>query len=269
VQVIHVSSSDLSNFDLRGKRALVTGGAGGIGKACAIGMAKAGADVAVVDLKIDMGMETADQIRGLGRKSTFIRCDVSEVDAVEAMVAEVLRSLGGLDIALNNAGIGGGLVASIDDKALATWDRVLATNLSGVFYCCRAEAKHMIKQGFGKIVNTASINASVIANTVADVKISAGYFASKAGVKHLTKALAVEWAGHNICVNSVSPGFILTPMTDAVDAPELLAQEILLAPMHRPGEAEELVGAVLYLASDASSFTTGADLIVDGGHTIW
>jgi len=262
----------LSIFALSGKKALVTGGAGGIGKACALGMAKAGADVAIIDLKIDMGMETVAEIKALGRDSMFVKCDVSDVEAVDAMVAEVVGRFGRLDIAFNNAGVGGGPGAVIDDAALAVWNRSIANNLSSVFYCCRAEAKYMIPQKYGKIINTASMSASIINNlgSIGGGVRSAAYAASKAGVKHLTKALAVEWVEYNICVNSISPGYIITPLTMGVkDIPEMLAMELQTTPMHRRAEAEEMVGGVLYLASDASSYTTGIDLIMDGGYTIW
>ena len=264
-------SSDLGIFDLSGKKALVTGGASGIGRACAVGMAKAGADVAIVDLQTDLGTETADQIQALGRKSLFVRCDVTDVDSVNSMVADVVRFFGRLDIAFNNAGISGSGEASIDDAALAVWDKVLATNLTGVFYCCRAEAKYMIPQKYGKIINTASMSASIVNNIGSpDGVRAAAYCSSKAGVKHLTKALAAEWVGHGIYVNSISPGYAITPLTQSLqDVPELLQQLEVTTPMHRRGEAEEMVGGVLYLASDASSFTTGTDLIMDGGHTIW
>ena len=264
--------SDLSIFDLSGKKALVTGGAGGIGKACAIAMAKAGADVAIVDLKIDMGMETVEEIRALGRTSVFVSCDVSDNKAVDRMVALVVKSLGGLDIGFNNAGVVGVPCDSIDDSAAAIWNRALAVNLSGVFYCCRAEAKYMIPQRYGKIINTASMSASIV-NSLGELPgkgWAVAYCASKAGVKHLTKALAAEWVEHNVLVNSISPGYMITPMTQFVqETPEILAEENLRIPMHRQGRPEELVGGVLYLASDASSYTTGIDLIMDGGYTVW
>jgi sorbose reductase len=269
-----IQMSDLSIFDLTGKKALVTGSAGGIGKACAIGMAKAGADVAVIDLKDAMGQETVEEIRALGRNSSFIHCDVSDLKQVEAMVKQVVDEFGRLDIAFNNAGTGLGGVKTVDDGAVDIYHQIIDIDLNSVFYCCREEAKYMIPQKYGKIINTASMAATIVTNIPFEVMPMgvglAAYCTAKAGVKHLTKALAVEWVEHNIYVNSISPGYITTPITEFIlDSPEILAQENSLTPMHRQGKAEEMVGGVLYLASDASSFTTGHDLIMDGGHTVW
>lgn len=266
---------DLSRFELTGRKALVTGAAGGIGKACAVAMAKAGADVAVVDLKDDMGRETAEEIRALGRKSTYIHCDVSDPQQVAEMVREVVDTLGGLHIAHNNAGVGGEPIPLLDDAAIDEWKRVLNIDLFSVFYCCREEARAMIPQRYGKIVNTASMSGT-IANCmelgglpVAGMAMIA-YCAAKAGVKHLTKALAAELIQHNIYVNSISPGYIITPMTQIIqDTPEYMQMENQTTPIHRQGEAEEMAGGVLYLVSDASSYTTGHDLLMDGGHTVW
>ena len=179
-------------FDLTGKKALVTGGAGGIGRACAIGMAKAGADVAIVDLKEDMGRETVEMIRSIGRKSVFVSCDVSDVSQVDAMVDTVVDSFGRLDIAFNNAGIidprpG----SSTEASALISWEKTMAVNLNGVFYCCRAEAKYMIPQKYGKIINTASMSGTIVNNLPVPDSGVVPYCVSKAAVKHLTKALAV------------------------------------------------------------------------------
>jgi gluconate 5-dehydrogenase len=265
---------DLSIFDLTGKKALVTGGAGGIGRACAIGMAKAGADVAVIDLKDEMGQEAAAEIKALGRSTTYIHCDVSDAKQVQLMVKQVVDEFGRLDIAFNNAGTGLGGVRTVDDGAVDIYHRVIEIDLNSVLYCCREEAKYMIPQRYGKIVNTASMAASIVTNIPFEVMPMgvglAAYCAAKAGVRQLTKALALEWAQHNVYVNSISPGYITTPITAFIlDSPEILAQENSLTPMHRQGQAEEMVGGVLYFASDASSFTTGQDLIMDGGHTIW
>lgn len=264
--------SDLSIFDLSGKKALVTGSAAGIGKACAIGMAKAGADVAVIDLNDEMGENTVKEIKALGRKSIFIHCDVSHVKQVEAMVKQVVDEFGRLDIAFNNAGItivGG---KTIDDDALDIYHKTIASDLHSIFYCCREEAKYMIPQRYGKIINACSTAGSTVPNFptwASGISISA-YCAAKAGVRQLTKALAMEWVEHNIYVNCISPGPVTTPGTQALrDVPELLAHENATIPMHRQGEAEEMVGGVLYFASDASSFTTGQDLVMDGGYTVW
>jgi NAD(P)-dependent dehydrogenase (short-subunit alcohol dehydrogenase family) len=263
--------SDLSIFDLTGKKALVTGAAGGIGKACAIGMARAGADLAIIDLKLDMGEETADEIRALGRDSMFIRCDVSSLQEVDAMVDAVVKRFGRLDIAFNNAGMTYAGAEVIDDEAVECWNSTIATLLTSVFYCCRAEARYMIPQNYGKIINTASMGATIIANVPGLGMGHIAYTAAKAGVKHLTKGLAANFAErYNITVNSISPGYVVTPMTKFIqDTPAMLEQENLTTPMHRQGQPEEMVGGVLYLASDASSFTTGHDLIMDGGYTIW
>lgn len=257
-------------FDLTGKKALVTGGAGGIGRACAIGMAEAGADVAIVDLKEDMALETVRMIQDLGRQSLFVSCDVSDVKQVDAMVDTVVKTFGRLDIAFNNAGVGGLPGPTIEDTALLSWERTMAVNLNGVFYCCRAEARYMIPQRYGKIINTASMSATIVNNLPVIDGMLVPYCVSKAGVRQLTRALALEWVQHNVYVNCISPGYVVTPMTTFVqENPVLLNHENQTTPMHRQAQPEEMVGGVLYLASDASSYTTGCDLVMDGGHTVW
>jgi len=256
-------------FDLTGRKALVTGGASGIGKACAIGLARAGADVAIVDLNEPMAQETVQIIEDLGRRSIFVPCDVSDVHQVDAMVATVVEFFDRLDIGFNNAGIAvhrPGL--STEDAALFSWDKTLAVNLTGTFYCCRAEARHMIPQKYGKIVNTSSMCGTVVPRlSVMDTGLMP-YCVSKAGVRHLTKCLAAEWAEHNITVNCISPGYVTTALI-AGKPKEALDSDNLATPMHREAKPEEIVGGVLYLVSDASSFTTGCDLLIDGGYTIW
>jgi gluconate 5-dehydrogenase len=263
---------DLSIFALSGKSSLVTGGAGGIGRACAIGMAKAGADVAVIDLKDEMGQGTVEEIRALGRNAVYIHCDVSDIQQVQAMVKRVVEQFGRLDIALNNAGItivGG---KTIDDGALDVFHRTIASDLHSIFYCCREEAKYMIPRKYGRIINTCSTAGSTVPHMpdwAYGISIAA-YCAAKAGVRQLTRALAIEWVEHNITVNCISPGPVTTPGTQPVrDIPELLQHENQHIPRHRQGEAGEMVGGVLYFASDASSFTTGQDLVMDGGYTVW
>ncbi len=257
-------------FDLIGRKALVTGGAGGIGKASAIGMANAGADVAIIDLKEDLGRETVEAIRALGRESVFIRCDVTDVTQVDAMVERVVETFGRLDIAFNNAGVAGLPGPTTADAALLSWERTLAVDLTGVFYCCRAEARHMIPQRYGKIINTASMSATIINNVPV---IDAGlipYCVAKAGVRQLTRGLALEWVQHNIFVNCISPGYVVTPMTTFMQADRQVVSHLeSTTPMHRQAQPEEMVGGVLYLASDASSYATACDLIMDGGHTVW
>lgn len=262
--------SDLAMFDLTGRKALVTGGASGIGRACAIGMAEAGADVAIIDLNAGTALEVVESIRGLGRQSLFLRCDVSDVGDVDQMVEKVVSTFGRLDIAMNNAGVLGLSGPSIADEALVSWERTLAVDLNGVFFCCRAEARYMIPQRYGKIINTASMSATIINNIPA---IDAGlipYCVAKAGVRQLTRGLALEWTKHNVFVNCISPGYVVTPLTSGSrDDPDFVRLIEDMTPMHRQAQPEEMVGGLLYLASDASSFTTGCDLIMDGGHTVW
>jgi NAD(P)-dependent dehydrogenase (short-subunit alcohol dehydrogenase family) len=267
--------NDFSMFDLSGKKALVTGAAGGIGKSCALAMAGAGADVAVIDVNDEMGQQTTEEIKTLGRNSIYINCDVSLPEQVAEMVKEVADTLGGLDIAHNNAGIGANPVPLTDDSAIEIWKRMMAVDLDSVFYCCREEAKYMIPRRYGKIVNTASMSASIVNNfEIGGVPVAGmqniAYCTAKAGVRHLTKVLAAELIQHNIYVNSISPGYIITPMTQIVqETPEFLEKENSTTPIHRQGRAAEMAGGVLYLVSEASSFTTGHDLVMDGGHTIW
>ena len=271
-------------IDLTGKKALVTGAAVGIGKASAVAMARAGAvamaragaDVAIIDLDAEMGQKTVEEIKALGRKSVFIKCDVSDYVQVSEMVKEVVDVLGGLHIAHNNAGIGGAAIPLIDDDSVKEWKRVMEVDLFSVFYCCREEAKYMIPQRYGKIVNTASMSASIVNKIeVENIPIAGismiAYSAAKAGIKHLTKALAAELIQHNIYVNSISPGYIETPMTQQMKhgSPEFLNIMESTTPIHRMGKVEEMAGGILYLVSEASTFTTGHDLVMDGGHTIW
>lgn len=252
--------SDLSLFDLTGRKALVTGGAVGIGRACAIALAKAGADVAIADIDPKIGEATAKELCGMGRDSFYVKCNVTDRAQVQAMVSAVVARFGRLDIAVNNAGIA--ILGADEEIPQNEWDKVIAVNLTGTFLCAQAEAQQMIRQQptEGKIINIASMSATI-------ANCNASYDASKAGVVHMTKTLAAEWGRFNINVNCLSPSYVLTPMH--ASTPLVARQRIReLTPLGHVERPEDLYGAVIFLASAASNYVTGHDLMVDGGHTL-
>lgn len=250
----------LEQFSLSGRKALVTGAAVGIGRGYATGLAQAGADVAVVDIDEKTGQKTAQELKDLyGVDSFFIRCDVTKQENVEAMVEEVVRRFGRLDIGVNNAGIG--ILGADEDYPASDWQKVINVNLSGMFFCAQAEAKVFIrqKQG-GKIINTASMSARIC-------NCNASYNASKGGVVEMTRMLAAEWGQYNINVNCISPSYILSPMH--ASTPLEVRQRIReLTPLGYVERPEDLFGPIVFLASDASNYMTGVDLLIDGGHTL-
>jgi NAD(P)-dependent dehydrogenase (short-subunit alcohol dehydrogenase family) len=246
-------------FGLNGKVAIVTGGGRGIGQVVAEGLAKAGAEVVV--LGRSGADETIDSIIKAGGKAYFIACDVTKEEQVDAALAEIMKRSGSIDIVFNNAGIcmhQGTFEATIEE-----FRQVIDCNLTGEFIVCRAVGKIMIDNHInGSIINMASMSGSIV--NIPQWQCS--YNASKAAVIHMTRSLAAEWALEGIRVNSLSPGYIATPMS--VDTPQELKDAWTpLMPMHRMGTPEELIPAVLYLASDASGYTTGSDIIVDGAYT--
>lgn len=251
---------NLSLFDLRSKKALVTGGATGIGRAAALALAQGGADVAIADLNEDVGNKTVAAIQELGRDSHFVWCDVAEPGSVHAMIETVVRRFGRLDIAVNNAGS----IRSGDDESQSKedWDQVIGVNLTGTWLCAQAEMRQMIKQTptEGKIINVASIAATMALS-------NGSYDASKAAVVHLTRTLAARWGRYNINVNSLSPGYVIAAMgtTRSLEEREKLRA---VTPLGYVQRLEDLYGPVLFLASKASDYVTGQNLIVDGGHTL-
>lgn len=250
----------MNNFNLDNKTAYVTGGASGIGKAVALGLAGNGADVAIVDINPEAGAVVVEEIKKMGCRSMFISCDVTKPEDVNSMVNRIVSDWGKLDIAFNNAGICINVAA--EEMSYEQWKKVIDINLSGVFLTSQAAGKAMIKQKGGVIINTASMSGHIV-NTP---QPQCAYNASKAAVIMLTKSLAVEWAPHNVRVNSLSPGYIATEMT--LSAPkEWKDHWTNLTPASRMGTPEELIGAILYMASDTSSYTTGMDLVVDGAFT--
>lgn len=241
------------------KAAIITGGASGIGEATARQMVQEGAKVLIADLNSDAGEKLAQELNSGGEtKAVFFRVDVMQEDQVEAMVAKAKSEFGSVDILFNNAGIGH--TAESHENTMEDWNRVVSINLTGVFLVAKHSIRAMLDQGSGAIVNCASILGNVgQAQTVA-------YSAAKGGVKNLTKTLALEYADRGIRVNSVSPGYIDTPLL--LNAPEELRQVLVSRhPIGRLGRAEEIAAAVVFLVSDQASFITGADLLVDGGYT--
>lgn len=252
--------ADLSLFDLTDKKALVTGAAVGIGRGCVLALARAGADVAIVDIDDRTGPKTAEEIKAAGRDSLFVRCNVTKKDQVQAMVRKVVERFGRLDIGINNAGIG--ILGADERLEQKDWDKVIDVNLTGEYLCCQAEAQQFLRQEpiEGKIINIASMSATIS-------NCNASYNASKAGVVQMTKMLAAEWGQYNINVNCISPSYLLTPMH--ASTPVVVRQRIReLTPMGYVERPEDLFGAVIFLASAASNFVTGHDLMVDGGHTL-
>ncbi len=242
------------------KVAFITGAASGIGRATAVAFAKQGASVALADVLVDGGRETARLVEAAGGRALFLKCDVASDRDVRSAIGATLEQLGRIDCAFNNAGIEGEQGAT-QDCTEANWDRVLAINLKGVWLCMKAEIPAMLKQGGGAIVNCSSI-----AGLVGFAGIPA-YVASKHGIVGLTRTAALELARSNIRVNAVCPGVIQTPMIDRFTHGEAQIQQQLVAgePVGRVGKPEEIADAVLWLCSDASSFVTGQAIAVDGG----
>ena len=261
-----VKMKDLSMFDLSNKKAIVTGGGSGLGRGIALGLAQAGADVAIVDINEENGRGVAEEIDKIGSNSLFSYCDVSSKKSVTEMANNVKQNFKSIDILVNSAGIV--IAGPAEELSEEDWRKLLDVQLSGTFFCCQAIGKIMIEQKKGgKIINIASMTGSIVNK---DIGPFVAYCAAKAGVKHLTKALAIEWAKYKIYVNSISPGYFETPMSKPFMAiKEVLDTQIETTPLKRIGQPEELQGAAIYLASDASSFVTGHDLLVDGGHTVW
>jgi NAD(P)-dependent dehydrogenase (short-subunit alcohol dehydrogenase family) len=245
-----------------GKVALVTGASSGIGRAAALVFAREGAKVVIADVTVEGGEETVVQVKKAGGEAVFVKTDVSKAVEVEALVAKAVATYGRLDCAYNNAGIAGNAKTVVDDTE-DNWDRILAINLKGVWLCMKYEIAHMLKQGGGAIVNTAS-GAGLIG-----VRRGGAYVASKHGVVGLTKTAALEYAKAGIRVNCVCPGPIDTPMLQGIGGSNQVVIERMVAaqPGGRLGKPAEIAEAAVWLCSDAASFITGLPMPVDGGYT--
>ena len=256
---------DFPSSRVEGQVAVVTGSGSGIGQAAAWALAKAGADVVITELPryLERAEATAEQIeRETGRRAFVQPLDVTDLNSITAMIAHAVERCGRIDILVNSAGVNR-TVPSLDVTE-ADWDFVVDVNLKGLFFCCQAAAREMIKNGRGKIVNLASING------VVGYFKRAAYCSSKGGVVNLTRALAIEWAPHHINVNAVGPTYIETPLTvPTLSDPATRADILARTPLGRVGKPEEVAGAIVFLASAAADLITGHTLLVDGGWTAW
>lgn len=258
-----VETGVLNKFRLDGQVALVTGAGQGIGRALAHGLGEAGCKVAVADLELSRAETVAKELADKGIPSLAIKVDVSKKAETVEMVKTILDKWGDLHIACNNAGVV--FHSDSEDTSELEWARTMGVNLNGVFYCCQAEAKHMLTKNYGKIINTASMSATIVNHPQKQV----AYNTSKAGVVHMTKTLGCEWAERGVRVNCISPGYIDTPLNQSESLMAVRNQWIKETPMQRLGTVDDLVGAVLYLASPLSDYMTGNDVVIDGGFTSW
>jgi NAD(P)-dependent dehydrogenase (short-subunit alcohol dehydrogenase family) len=251
----------LDEFSLKGKVALVTGGSRGIGKAIAIGLANAGADVALASRKLPDLEEVAKEIKKTGRKSLAVAAHVAKLEEINNLVSKVKGEFGRIDILVNNAATNPTMDQAIDVEERA-WDSIMNLNLKGLFFLSQAVARVMREQGGGKIINVASV-----AGITPDVLPI--YSISKAGVIMATKVMAQQWAQYNIRVNAIAPGLTKTRFSEALWSNQDILQGAMLGtPLRRVAEPEEMVGGVIFLASDASSYVTGQILAIDGGAVI-
>ena len=250
-------------FDLSGRKALVTGAGRGIGRTLAVGLAAAGADVALADIDLSQAGGAREAIAEMGRKCLLIQADVTDLAQVDRMVAEAARGMGGLTILVNNAGTN--VRKRVEEITEEDWDRVVDLNLKSCFFVARRAAEEMKRAGGGKIVNIASLMAWSIFRSPHGHTYGP-YASSKGGLVSMTRALAMDWVKDNIQVNAICPTFIETPLTQVLkEDPAVYGAVCARTPMGRFGKMEELVGPCIFLASPASNLITGTSLIVDGG----
>ncbi|WP_295961011.1 SDR family oxidoreductase [Rhodoferax sp.] len=251
-------------FQLNGEVAFVTGAGSGIGQRIAVGLAQAGADVACFDLVGSVGLaNTVERIQALGRRALALEGSVTQAADLAAAVAATERDLGALAVSVNCAGIANATAA--EDMPQEQWQRMMQVNVEGVFLSCQAQARVMLPRRRGSIINIASMSGSIVNRGL----LQAHYNSSKAAVIHLSKSLAMEWSDRGLRVNSISPGYTMTPMNARPEVAEQCKVFERDTPMGRMATVDEMVGPAVFLASKAASFCTGVDLIVDGGFVCW
>jgi len=255
-----MNNNDFPRFDLQGQIALVTGAARGIGNACALALAHAGADIALGLRDVQTGSELASEIESMGQRSLRLQMDVTRLEEIQQAVDAAVAHFGRLDILVNNAGLGPSNLA--EDVREEDFDLTLAVNLKGTFFTSQAAGRVMIRQKYGRIINLGS-QAGLVALPTESI-----YCMTKAAISHLTKCLAVEWGQYNITVNAVAPTFINTPGTaEALEDSAFRADVLSRIALGRIGEPMEVASAVVFLASPAASLITGDTLLIDGGWT--
>ena len=252
-----------SLFQLDDRVALITGAASGIGRSIAVGIAEAGADVCLVDLPTSDLAGAAHEVERAGRRAVTVPADVTDAGDLRRAVDRAEAELGPLVLAVNSAGIAN--AAPAHEMERAQWQRVMDINVTGVFLSCQAQGRAMLAHGAGSIVNIASMSGSIVNRGL----LQAHYNASKAAVIHLSKSLAMEWSGHGVRVNSISPGYTATPMNTRPEVADQVKQFEADTPLGRMARVDELIGPAVFLLSDAASFCTGIDLVVDGGFVCW
>lgn len=257
----------LERMALHGRTALVTGGGQGIGRSYAHALAEAGAKVAVVDINLEAAETVSHEITEKGGAAMALLADVTREDSINAALKKIIDSWGMLTIGVNNAGTS--IWTNAEEHDPKDWEKIISLNLTGTFYCCKNEANIMLEKGYGKIINTASMSGHIV-NTPQN---QTAYNTSKAAVLHMTKSLAAEWSTRGVRVNSISPGYTKTKLVaDLLETEvgkKVMPKWMGMTPMGSMLDVTDLQGAVVYLASSASDFMTGADLLIDGGYCIW
>jgi NAD(P)-dependent dehydrogenase (short-subunit alcohol dehydrogenase family) len=263
-------------FDLSGRVAIVTGGAQGIGRSLAQGLAEHGADVAIADVEGGLAEQAASEIEALGVKALPVAADVTAPDEVDRMVEATVRRFGRIDILCNNAGGSGGKGGRAESLPLEYWNHTFALTVTSAFLCSQRAGRVMIERRYGRIINTASVYGLVGHDPSlyepgpdGQPRESLAYAAAKGAMVNFTRALAVYWARHNVNVNAIAPGMVRTERLGVSHSAETWQRLAERTPLKRPGRPEDMIGAVIYLASPAADFVTGQILAVDGGWTIW